>query len=138
MRLPIQIQAILYREVDEELQFLLLRRAPDRDGFWQPVTGGQEEGESRAEALRREVEEETGITNFIRVVDGVHYFEYSLPHLIKEYVVGVEVGSDEKVAMSKEHSEFRWCSYHGALQLLKWKENKAALTRLNKMLTSRK
>ncbi|UCD97104.1 MAG: NUDIX domain-containing protein, partial [Candidatus Bathyarchaeota archaeon] len=88
MRLPIQIQAILYRKVDEKLQFLLLRRASDRDGFWQPVTGGQEEGESRMETLTREVEEETGIKDFIRVVDDVHYFEYSLPHLIKEYVVG--------------------------------------------------
>ncbi|MCK4498484.1 NUDIX pyrophosphatase [Candidatus Bathyarchaeota archaeon] len=136
MRLPIQVQAILYRKVDERLQFLLLRRAPDREGFWQPVTGGQEEGESRAEALDREVREETGIKTIIRVVDGVHYFEYSLPHLIKEYVFGVEVGSDERVAIGKEHSEFRWCSYHEALQLLKWKENKMALSRLNKILNS--
>jgi dATP pyrophosphohydrolase len=136
MRLPIQIQAILYRKVDEKLQFLLLRRALDRDGFWQPVTGGQEEGESRMETLAREVEEETGITGFIRVVDGVHYFEYALPHLIKEYVFGVEVSSDEQVEIGEEHTESRWCSFHEALQLLKWKENKEAITRLNEILHS--
>ena len=39
---------------------LLLRRSSERGGFWQPVTGRIEPGESPAGAARRELSEETG------------------------------------------------------------------------------
>ncbi|UCC34079.1 MAG: NUDIX domain-containing protein, partial [Candidatus Bathyarchaeota archaeon] len=55
MRLPIQIQAILFKRSGGEIQYLLLKRCPERGGFWQPVTGGLEEGENRLEALKREI-----------------------------------------------------------------------------------
>ncbi|UCF59365.1 MAG: NUDIX pyrophosphatase, partial [Candidatus Bathyarchaeota archaeon] len=54
---------------------------------------------------------------------------------IKEYVFGVEISSVEKIVLDgEEHSEFRWCSFQEALNLLKWKENKEALTKLNEIL----
>jgi dATP pyrophosphohydrolase len=43
------------------LDILLLERA-QHPGFWQSVTGSQEDGESLPETARREVQEETGIT----------------------------------------------------------------------------
>jgi len=61
VRLPIQVQGILFRKINEEIQYLLLKRKPEREDFWQPVTGGLEEGETKIEALKREVREETGI-----------------------------------------------------------------------------
>lgn len=136
MRLPVQVQAILFRESNEKIQYLVVKRTPEREGFWQPVTGGLEEGESRVEALRREVLEETGIKDFVRIIEDVHYFEYSGPHFTKEYVFGVEIPPTEKIVLDEgEHSEFRWCSFEDALNLLKWKENKEALTKLNEILS---
>ena len=41
-------------------QFLLLERA-QHPGYWQSVTGSQEEGERLIETAAREVREETGI-----------------------------------------------------------------------------
>jgi len=138
MRLPIQVQAILFRKSNEKIQYLIMKRTPEREGFWQPITGGLEESETRVEALRREVFEETGIKDFVRIIEDVHYFEYSDPHFIKEYVFGVEIASTEKIILDeREHSEFRWCSFQEALDLLKWKENKEALTKLNKILSFR-
>ena len=141
MRLPIQVQAIVFKRSNEKIQYLVLKRTSEREGFWQPITGGLEEGETRVEALRREVFEETGIKNFVRIVEDVHYFEYPGSHFvkgydfIKEYVFGVEVSSTEKIVLDeREHSEFRWCSFQQALNLLKWKENKEALLRLNEVL----
>jgi dATP pyrophosphohydrolase len=135
MRLPIQVQGILFRKINGKMQYLLLKRTPERGGFWQPVTGGLEEGETKIEALKREVREETGMKNIIGIIEDVHYFEFSDPHLFKEYVFGVEISSDEKMVLDRrEHSQFRWCSFQEALRLLKWKENKEALTRLNEIV----
>ena len=135
MRLPIQVEAIIFRRNSNRIEYLLLKRLPERNGFWQPVTGGVEEGETLTGALRREIREETGIENLIRVKEDIHYFEFSDPNLNKEYVYGVEVSpADEVVLDGKEHSEYRWCGIKDALQLLSWKENKEALEKLNTIL----
>ena len=134
MRLPIQVEAILFRRKNGRTKYLLLKRTPEREGFWQPVTGGVEEGETRIDALKREVTEETGIKGILGIIEGIHYFEFSDPYLNKEYVYG-EVSADEKVVIDeKEHSEFRWCSLQETLRLMKWKENKEALKKLNGIL----
>ena len=120
MRLPIQVEAILFRRENGRTQYLLLKRTPEREGFWQPVTGGVEEGETRIDALKREVTEETGIKGILGIIEGIHYFEFSDPYLNKEYVYGVEVSADEKVVIDEnEHSEFRWCSLQETLRLMK-------------------
>jgi dATP pyrophosphohydrolase len=135
MRLPIEVEAIIFRRNSNGIEYLLLKRLPERNGFWQPVTGGVEEGETLKEALRREIWEETGIKNLIRVIEGLYCFEFSDPILNKEYVFGVEVASTEEVVLDgKEHSEYRWCGMKDALQLLSWKENKEALEKLNTIL----
>ncbi len=43
-----------------DLQVLLLERA-DHPGFWQSVTGSQDEGETLAQTAARELREETGL-----------------------------------------------------------------------------
>jgi len=136
MRLPIQVEAIIFRRNGNGIEYLLLKRLPERNGFWQPVTGGVEEGETRDEALQREIMEETGVRNIVAVIEGLYYFEFSDPNLNQEYVYAVEVSSSEEIVLDpKEHSEHRWCSFQEALQLLHWKENKEALKKLNTTLT---
>ncbi len=56
---------------------LLLRRAPERGGFWQPVTGRIEPGEGAAEAAARELREETGLDLPVRPLAYVHAFALS-------------------------------------------------------------
>jgi 8-oxo-dGTP pyrophosphatase MutT (NUDIX family) len=136
MRLPIQVEAIIFRRNGNVIEYLLLKRPPERNGFWQPVTGGVEEGETRDEALQREIMEETGVRNIVAVIEDLYHFEFSDPNLNQEYVYGVEVSSSEEIVLDpKEHSEYRWCSLQEALQLLHWKENKEALRKLNTTLT---
>jgi len=135
MRLPIEVEAILFRRSSKGIEYLVVKRVPEKGGFWQPITGGVEEGETKTEALGREVREETGIENIVKIIEDVHYFEFSDPHLYKEYVFGVEVSSNEKIVLDEnEHSEFRWCSFQEALRLLKWEGNKEGLRKLNRIL----
>ena len=54
---PVSVLVVIHTP---DLEVLLLERA-SRAGFWQSVTGSQEEGETLIETARREVAEETGI-----------------------------------------------------------------------------
>jgi dihydroneopterin triphosphate diphosphatase len=56
-KIPVSTLVVIYTDA---LDVLLLERA-DHPGFWQSVTGSQDEGESLAETAAREVAEETGI-----------------------------------------------------------------------------
>jgi|GEM_PF-5435055 len=74
LRLPIQVQGIFFGKIDGEIQYLLLKRIKERS--WQPVTGGIEEGETKIEALKREVREETGIKNTVRIMKDIQNHEF--------------------------------------------------------------
>ena len=145
MRLPIQVQAVLYRKTNTKPQYLLLKRTPTLGAFWQPVTGGIEKGETKTQALKREIQEETGIKNPAKITKNIHYCEFwdyykqeNRHRLIKEHIFGVEIHANEKIAISREHTEYKWCSFEEALKLLKWKENKEALKKLTKILSEHK
>ena len=56
-KIPVSTLVVIHTPA---LEVLLLERA-DHPGFWQSVTGSQDEGESLAQTARREVLEETGI-----------------------------------------------------------------------------
>jgi dATP pyrophosphohydrolase len=59
---PVSVLVVIH---DADLNVLLLERAA-HPGFWQSVTGSQEDGESLHETARREVAEETGIRCTLR------------------------------------------------------------------------
>ena len=56
-KIPISVLVVIHTP---DLQVLLIERA-DRPGFWQSVTGSQDEGETLRQTAARETEEETGL-----------------------------------------------------------------------------
>ena len=133
-----QVEIIVFKVVHNEILFLLLKRNPQKGGFWQPVTGGVEDEESLLQAVNRELREETSITQYLRIIDDVHYFEFNTDEygVLKEYVFGVEITPNINIEISSEHTEGRWCSLEEALKLLKYDSNKIAFERLYSFLIS--
>lgn len=57
-RAPFQILVFLRRVINDEIEYLLLRRADS--GVWQGIAGGGEDDEGPEDAATRETLEETG------------------------------------------------------------------------------
>ncbi len=143
-RQPIHVLVHPITLVDWDWEYLLLRRVPNRGGFWQGVTGGVEGQESLADAARRELIEETRLHPL--VLQSIDY-SYSFPidkglsHLypeageIEEHVFFAQVDREsEPLIDPEEHDKHIWCRFDEALGLLEWLENRDALTRVEEHL----
>ncbi len=117
--------------------YLLLKRNAELGGYWQPVTGFIETGDfSLTEAALREVEEETGLKDFQRVVVLKHAFTFEMNE--KNCSVGVVLlethSENSKVHLSFEHTQYRWECYPQARKLLYWENNKETLDRIHQLI----
>jgi lipoyl(octanoyl) transferase len=124
--------ASLYRRRGTELEFLIIRRVPEDGGFWQPVTGTMEPGESSLETAIREIAEETGITELLHISEHIHQNEWeSDDHSGRDFVHAVEVPLHAKVILSHEHDDHKWLSLEEAVMRLKFNGNKESLRRVH-------
>ncbi|MCQ4924298.1 NUDIX pyrophosphatase [Tissierella carlieri] len=128
------IQAFIFSK-NPSFKILILKRIPERSGYWQPVCGGVENKESLIETVIREVFEETGISNIKSILDLDYTFTYrevkegELMEM-QDYCFAVEINNVTNIKLSNEHEEYKWCSYDQAKEILKWEHNLIALEKL--------
>lgn len=123
------VAAVIYSR--ENKQYLLLRRAHDRDyapGAWECVTGRLDQGEGYEDALHREAREEIGVDIQVEHILGTSHF-YRGDHGPENELVGVvflcSLVDPTRVQISEEHSEFRWLTAEQAIELLNIAETSA-------------
>ena len=140
-RAPYQVLVIPYRRVEKSIEVAVFHRT----GYdvWQFVSGGGEQGEAPLAAAKREGLEEAGIpkTASYLALDSTasipacwfpawaDWPEHIL--VIPEHAFAVEVADCTR---SDEHHEFRWCSVHAAMTLLKFDSNRHAMWELHERL----
>jgi dihydroneopterin triphosphate diphosphatase len=136
-RRPESVLIVIHTEAKEFL--LLERRKPA--GFWQSVTGSLEWGETPDRAARRELMEETGITQGVLVnLQWTQAYEI-LPAFGKVYAPGVirnlehafslRLPSRVAVTLSdSEHVQYRWASAVDALATVSSDTNRAVIADL--------
>ena len=121
-------------------EFLLLeRRRPP--GFWQSVTGSMEWGEFADGAARREVVEETGITQGVLVnLQWTQVYEI-LPAFGKVYAPGVTRNLEHAFALrlpqrglvtlsDSEHVRYRWAAGADAVAAASSSTNRSVIEQL--------
>jgi 8-oxo-dGTP pyrophosphatase MutT (NUDIX family) len=123
------------------MRVLLLRRGEDHGGFWQGVSGCVEsvDGTLRR-AAEREITEELGLEGGFEICDlGLwHEFEGVISGAsFRKRTLGTLLPSGtttESVTLSEEHVEARIVSFDEARALVRFKENVAELTALEKLI----
>ena len=132
------IQTIVAIVFDKD-EFLILKKKGTWVG-WQFVQGAKEKGEDWDTAVKREVEEETGLKD-VEVVKKLdikadYWFKWEgeLTHKFLTFFL-VKANKKDKVKVSVEHSDYKWCGYEEALKDLKHgkKEFEKAYKALNQL-----
>jgi dATP pyrophosphohydrolase len=137
LRRPESVLIVIYTAGGEFL--LLERRRPA--GFWQSVTGSLEWGEMADDAARRELVEETGITQgFLRNLQWTQVYDI-LPSFGKTFAPGITTNMEHAFALKLmervpvtlspgEHVQYRWATAAEALDIVSSSSNRAVIQQL--------
>lgn len=130
--------AIIFRK-EKEPKYLLLHYEAKH---WDFPKGHVEEKETDTETVKREIAEETGITD-VEIIQGFKekiQFYYKLKNELinKEVIFYLAKTNTEEVKLSFEHIGFVWLSYGKAIEKLTYKNAKEILEKANEFLKTHK
>jgi len=130
--------AIIFRKEKDKIKYLLLHYKYKGE-YWGFPKGNIEKGESEIDTAKREIEEETGITD-IKFLEGfkerVHYFYRREGQMVsKDVIFFLGKTRTKEVKISWEHVGYEWVDFDTAMKRLKPNSRKI-LEKANKFITS--
>ena len=116
------IEAWIYNSVAKGI--LLLKVKSGQLSFWQPITGGIENGESSEIACIREIFEETGLeielTKLLKISHHTVVVDEDLTILKTLFLVKTK---QKDIHISDEHIDFMWTEVKNVPDILYWQSN---------------
>ena len=129
--------AVLLCNTSGKNEFLLLNYP---QGHWDFVKGKMEVGETPHETVKREMGEETGISNFKLIKGFEEYVEYDFrfknENIHKKVIFFLAKTDEKKISLSHEHNDFVWLEYDDALKKTTFRNAKNVLSKTNEFLSS--
>jgi 8-oxo-dGTP pyrophosphatase MutT (NUDIX family) len=130
-----KVMAIIY---SERGNFLLLKMNPKwlHEEGWFVVTGSCD-GDSLKEAVKREIEEETGIKEILSIKPTEYFCEYEWPkgsgkmHDERAFLVKVK---EQPIRLSGEHLDYKWLNKEDFLKEIRWQDD---INKLKKILAKK-
>ncbi len=133
-----QANVVCYRIQNNEPEFLVLKRNPEKGSFWQSITGGVHiQGLLFGNALR-ELEEElfmTGKENNLTGTDYVFWYIGKEGYELSEYVFGYKLEDTDEITLSDEHTEYAFLPLDEAIERVKYDGNKEGIRRVYKVIS---
>jgi 8-oxo-dGTP pyrophosphatase MutT (NUDIX family) len=134
--------AVIFRREGGNIYYLLLHypsgsRKPKSD-YWDFPKGHIEKGEKEIETVKREVKEETGLTD-LEFVEGFkewikYFFKAEGKTVFKIVTFYLAKTKTKDVKISFEHIGYEWLVYQDALKRLTFDNAKEILKRANQFL----
>ena len=127
--------AIIYRKETGRIFYLLLHY---EEGHWGSAKGHIENKETLEETARREIQEETGLTD-IQIIPGFkeenRYFFFSNgQRIFKTVTFFLAETFTNKIKLSTEHIGFDWLPYQEAIEKITFKDEKKVLQRASEFI----
>ncbi|MDP3769504.1 MAG: NUDIX domain-containing protein [Candidatus Sungbacteria bacterium] len=142
--------AVIYRETKQGREYLLLCHQPIANkrvlrpvvGHWSFAKGHVEKGETTEQTVRREIKEETGITQLEFIPDfkeTIRYFvNYNGEKRLKFVAFFLVKTSQSNVTISFEHQGFNWLDYERAYKTVTYSSDKKVLKAADQFLVAQK
>lgn len=132
---------VVYSILKGKPKYLILKRKLHWKG-WEFPKGGKSFFESEKRTVKREIKEETGLKILrVKKFDKKGKYRYEKEFKDRKGIIGqtyklyaVEVKKEKVRLDKKEHSDYKWVDFNGAIKKLTWKNQKDCLKIVNKHL----
>ncbi len=136
--------AVIFRKEGNKIYYLLLHYPSSSrasKNYWDFPKGHIEKGEKIEETAKREVKEETGITE-MRLIPGFkeeikYFFKFKDKNIFKIVIFLLAETKEKEVKISFEHIGADWLPYEQALERLTFKNAKEILKKANEYLVGK-